>query len=187
MIFDINFIQDEDNALLKYAAGDKNHNYFIEKIKGKNNQKIAEKNINQSLFEILNKRNKAIGFIYDKFKENNFSNNVKILQKMNHNLYKEILLAEKRQAEAEEEANLVLNAIAEKKITYPIAIDMEFVDNDTARIDTLTKDEKTLILYFDDYPRAAINVTFTDIISNKQFSAYSDNFLSTKQYYGHRL
>lgn len=48
-------------------------------------------------------------------------------------------------AEAEEEANLVLNAIAEKKITYPIAIDMEFVDNDTARIDTLTKDEKTLV------------------------------------------
>jgi len=48
-------------------------------------------------------------------------------------------------AEAEEEANLVLNAIGENKITYPIAFDMEYVDNDTARIDTLTKDEKTVI------------------------------------------
>ena len=48
-------------------------------------------------------------------------------------------------AEAEEEANLVLNAIAEKKVKYPVAFDMEFVDNDSSRIDTLTKDEKTLI------------------------------------------
>lgn len=48
-------------------------------------------------------------------------------------------------AEAEEEANLVLNAIAEKKIKYPIAFDMEFVDNDTARIDTLSRDEKTQV------------------------------------------
>ena len=47
--------------------------------------------------------------------------------------------------EAEEEANIVLGAISEKKITYPIAFDMEYVENDTSRIDTLTKDEKTLI------------------------------------------
>ena len=48
-------------------------------------------------------------------------------------------------AEAEEEANMVINALGERKITYPIAFDMEYVSNDTARIDTLTKDEKTLI------------------------------------------
>lgn len=47
--------------------------------------------------------------------------------------------------EAEEEADIVLAAIAEKKITYPVAFDMEYVENDTSRIDTLTKDEKTLI------------------------------------------
>ena len=45
----------------------------------------------------------------------------------------------------EEEANIVLAAIAEKKITYPVAFDMEYVENDTSRIDTLTRDEKTLI------------------------------------------
>ncbi len=48
-------------------------------------------------------------------------------------------------SEAEEEANIVLAAIAEKKITYPVAFDMEYVENDTSRIDTLTRDEKTLI------------------------------------------
>lgn len=47
--------------------------------------------------------------------------------------------------EAEEEANIVLAAIAEKKITYPIAFDMEYIENDTSRIDTLTKEEKTLV------------------------------------------
>ena len=47
--------------------------------------------------------------------------------------------------EAEEEANLVLGAISGKNITYPVAYDMEYVENDTSRIDTLTKDEKTLI------------------------------------------
>lgn len=47
--------------------------------------------------------------------------------------------------EATDEANMVLNAIGDKKIKYPIAFDMEFVENDMARIDTLSKDEKTLI------------------------------------------
>lgn len=47
--------------------------------------------------------------------------------------------------EAEEEADLVINAIAGRTIKYPIAIDMEYVDNDSSRIDTLTKDEKTVI------------------------------------------
>ncbi len=47
--------------------------------------------------------------------------------------------------EAEEEANIVLASIAEKKITYPIAFDMEYIENDTSRIDTLTKEEKTLV------------------------------------------
>lgn len=47
--------------------------------------------------------------------------------------------------EATDEANMVLNAIGDKKIKYPIAFDMEFVENDMSRIDTLSKDEKTLI------------------------------------------
>lgn len=45
--------------------------------------------------------------------------------------------------EAVEEANIVLESIKDYKITYPIAFDMEHIENDTARIDNLTKSEKT--------------------------------------------
>lgn len=47
--------------------------------------------------------------------------------------------------EAAEEATMVINAIGEHKINYPIAIDMEMVDNDMSRVETLSKDERTVI------------------------------------------
>ncbi len=47
--------------------------------------------------------------------------------------------------EAVEEANLVIEACKDRKLVYPVAFDMEFVDNDVARIDTLSKDERTAI------------------------------------------
>lgn len=47
--------------------------------------------------------------------------------------------------EAEEEAELVLSSIGEYAVTYPIAIDMEMVQNDTARIDQLSREERTKI------------------------------------------
>ncbi len=47
------------------------------------------------------------------------------------------------QEEAVEEANLVIEQLGEYKITYPVAFDMGFVDNDTARIEELTKTERT--------------------------------------------
>lgn len=47
--------------------------------------------------------------------------------------------------EAIEEANVVLQNIGEYKITYPIAFDMEFIPNDTARIENLSREEKTSI------------------------------------------
>ena len=49
------------------------------------------------------------------------------------------------QQEAVEEANLVIDNLKDKKINYPIAFDMEFVENDTARVETLTNDERTTI------------------------------------------
>jgi len=49
------------------------------------------------------------------------------------------------EAEAVEEANFVISKIGEHKITYPIAFDMEFIDNDNSRIETLTRNEKTNI------------------------------------------
>ncbi len=49
------------------------------------------------------------------------------------------------QQEAEEEANLVIENLKDKKITYPVAFDMEFADNDSSRVETLSKDERTVI------------------------------------------
>lgn len=49
------------------------------------------------------------------------------------------------EAEAIEEANFVISKIGEHKISYPIAFDMEFIENDDSRIETLTKAEKTNI------------------------------------------
>lgn len=49
------------------------------------------------------------------------------------------------QEEAVEEANLVIDNLKERKITYPVAFDMEFVENDQARVETLTRDERTVI------------------------------------------
>ncbi len=47
--------------------------------------------------------------------------------------------------EAVEEANMVLENIGDYAIDYPIAFDMELVPNDTARIDVLSRTEKTKI------------------------------------------
>ncbi len=49
------------------------------------------------------------------------------------------------EAEAVEEANMVLEYIKDYEITYPVAFDMEGISNDTARIDSLSKTDKTKI------------------------------------------
>jgi GH25 family lysozyme M1 (1,4-beta-N-acetylmuramidase) len=45
--------------------------------------------------------------------------------------------------EAVEEANMVLENLGEYRISYPVAFDMESVENDTARTDALSRSEKT--------------------------------------------
>lgn len=47
--------------------------------------------------------------------------------------------------EAVEEANMVIEQIKDYQITYPVAFDMEHIVNDSARIDALSKSEKTKI------------------------------------------
>lgn len=47
--------------------------------------------------------------------------------------------------EAVEEANMVLQNLGEYRIAYPVAFDMELIENDTARIDSLSRSEKTEI------------------------------------------
>lgn len=57
--------------------------------------------------------------------------------------------------EAEAEANMLLAQIGERKITYPIAFQMGFADNDVSRIDSLTPAQRT-----------EITRAFLDVISN---------------------
>ncbi len=45
--------------------------------------------------------------------------------------------------EAAEEANFVIQNLENYPITYPVAFDMEYVANDTARVESLTREEKT--------------------------------------------
>lgn len=47
--------------------------------------------------------------------------------------------------EAVEEADMVIENLGEYQITYPVAFDMELIENDTARTDSLTRAEKTAI------------------------------------------
>lgn len=47
--------------------------------------------------------------------------------------------------EVVEEANLVLQSIQDYTVTYPVVFDMEYIENDTARVEQLSRDEKTVI------------------------------------------
>ena len=49
------------------------------------------------------------------------------------------------EAEALEEANLLIEACKDYKLTYPVAFDMELVDNDISRVQSLSKDDRTVI------------------------------------------
>ena len=49
------------------------------------------------------------------------------------------------EAEAIEEANLVLEQIQDYTVRYPIAFDMEYVDNDTSRVEGVSRADKTTI------------------------------------------
>ncbi len=49
------------------------------------------------------------------------------------------------EAEAVEEAQFVIDNVGEYKLTYPVGFLMEYPENDTSRIDKLTKSEKTTI------------------------------------------
>lgn len=47
--------------------------------------------------------------------------------------------------EAIEEAGIVLEAISDYKVTYPVVFSMDYVENDTSRVEALTRAERTAI------------------------------------------
>lgn len=65
--------------------------------------------------------------------------------------------------EAKEEAAFVLQYLQDYDISYPVIFEMEHIVNDTARIDALTKEDKTQITkaFIDDIEVAGYNVMFS--------------------------
>ncbi len=61
--------------------------------------------------------------------------------------------------EAVEEAQMVTESLADYRIDYPVAFDMGFVENDTARIEGLSSDERT-----------EIAKTFLDYVSSQGYT-----------------
>ncbi len=49
------------------------------------------------------------------------------------------------EAEAIEEANMVIGQLGARRLSYPVAFDMELVTNDSARTDGLTREQRTSI------------------------------------------
>ena len=83
----IDFIQEEDSQLSKYNLNEKNHNYIVNKLKKRKNEKKFEKSTNQILMESLDKRAEVLQFLYSNYSENNFQNNVNLLKKRNRDIY----------------------------------------------------------------------------------------------------
>jgi len=65
--------------------------------------------------------------------------------------------------EAKEEAQFVLQYLMDYDISYPVIFEMEHIVNDTARIDELTKEDKTQIAkaFMDEIEAAGYNVMFS--------------------------
>ena len=80
------FIQEEDNEILKFTTGEQKHNYLIDKLKLKNSIKSSNEK-EQNFINIFSKRNKAIDFLFNNYKENNIINNVKIIKNKNKIFY----------------------------------------------------------------------------------------------------
>lgn len=47
--------------------------------------------------------------------------------------------------EAMEEANMIIGQLGGRRLSYPVAFDMELITNDTARTDSLTREQRTSI------------------------------------------
>lgn len=70
--------------------------------------------------------------------------------------------------EAVEEANFVIQNLSNYKVTYPVAFDMEYVQNDTARIEVLSREQKT-----------SVAKAFSDTVKN---AGYKPMIYGTKEW-----
>ncbi len=89
--------------------------------------------------------------------------------------------------EAKEEAAFVLQYLTDYDIRYPVIFSMEHVINDTARIDALTKEEKTLIakVFLTDIETAGYNAMLSGdkewLFADINYAALSDYDIRLEQ------
>ena len=135
----------ESGGKLKYMADGKNISFMGIDVsryqKDIDFSRIKEQGIDFVMIRVGARGYKNGNIVMDEYFEKNLNSAIEAGLDVGVYFYSQAINV----SEAEEEANIVLAAIAEKKITYPVAFDMEYVENDTSRIDTLTRDEKTLI------------------------------------------
>lgn len=83
--------------------------------------------------------------------------------------------------EAKEEAAFVLEYLTDYEISYPVVFVMEHITNDTARIDALTKEEKTQITqaFLEDIEAAGYN---TMIYGDKEWLFTDINYAALSKY-----
>lgn len=83
--------------------------------------------------------------------------------------------------EAQEEAAFVLQYLENYDISYPVIFSMEHITNDTARIDALTKEEKTQIAkaFLEDIASAGYNAMLS---GNKEWMFADINYAALSEY-----
>jgi hypothetical protein len=79
--------EDEYNLSNSNFLKNQNSNFLVEKLKRKNKVLPQEKTTNQQFVELINKRGNFVEFIQKNYHENNFINNIKIIEKKNKDIF----------------------------------------------------------------------------------------------------
>ena len=113
--------------------------------------------------------------------DENFYNNLKNAQ--DAGLHVGVLFSSQaiNQQEAEEEAQFVIDALADISIDYPVCFSMSYVDNDKARVEDITPEEKTMVAraFMDKINDAGMN---TILYGDKEWLLCNMNYTSVSYY-----
>ncbi len=117
-----------------YMLKNQNSNFIIEKLKKKNKIPPQEKTTNQQFVDLLNRRSNVVEFIQKNYHENNFINNIKIIEKKNKEIYGNFKVVGNNLSDIEK--NIQNNENAEDKNSLPLYEENQKV-NYQKKIDTL--------------------------------------------------
>ena len=85
------------------------------------------------------------------------------------------------QDEAREEAQFVIDSLGEEKIDYPVMYQMSYIDNDKARVEDITPEEKTLVskAFMDAINEAGLNCV---LYGDKEWLLCNMNYTTVSYY-----